>query len=154
MTWTKRLLLAQAFEDVGMTALITDLTSDQLTSAVRSLDLMMASWSARGVRCGYPMPDGTDGSDMDAPLILPDSAVAAICLNVAVRLAPRFGKEVALEIKREAMDAYATMAAKVAHPNKMRSPAMIAGAGSKTSAGMTVADPEPLTADPGTLDLY
>mgnify|MGYP003525752305 CR=1 FL=1 len=53
MGWTKRQFVTQAFEEIGLAAYVFDLTPEQLQSALRRLDSMMASWNAKGIRLGY-----------------------------------------------------------------------------------------------------
>ena len=50
MGWTKRQYIEQAFEEVGLAAYVFDLTPEQLQSALRKLDAMMAEWNAKGLR--------------------------------------------------------------------------------------------------------
>ena len=48
MGWTKRQFVAQAFEEIGLASYVFDLTPEQLQSALRRLDTMMAAWNALG----------------------------------------------------------------------------------------------------------
>lgn len=56
MGWTKRQFVTQAFEEIGLASYVFDLTPEQLDSALRRLDTMIASWNALGIRLGYPLP--------------------------------------------------------------------------------------------------
>ena len=56
MGWTKRQFIEQAFEEIGLAAYVFDLTPEQLQSALRRLDAMMAGWNTNGIRIGWPMP--------------------------------------------------------------------------------------------------
>lgn len=132
MGWTKRQFVTQAFEEIGLAAYVFDLTPDQLQSAVRRLDSMMASWNAKGIRLGYPTPSDPDDSDLSEQTNVPDSANEAIYLNLGIRLAPGFGKTVSTETKASAKAAYDTLLSRAAMPVEQQLPGnMPSGAGNK-----------------------
>jgi len=64
MSWTKRQFITQAFEEIGLAAYVFDLTAEQLDSALRRMDSMVAGWNANGVRIGYPLPGSPEDSDL------------------------------------------------------------------------------------------
>lgn len=120
MGWTKRQFITQAFEEIGLAAYVFDLTPDQMESALRRLDAMVAGWAANGVRIGYPLPGSPGASDINADSGVPDWCAEAIYLGLAVRLAPAYGKQVAPETKQFADMAYSSMANQVALPTLER----------------------------------
>lgn len=120
MSWTKRQFITQAFEEIGLAAYVFDLTPEQLDSALRRLDAMIAGWNANGVRINYPLPNSPEDSDLDQPSGVPDSANEAIYLNLAVRLGPSLGKTVAAETRIAADMAYNNLANQVAFPTLER----------------------------------
>lgn len=120
MSWTKRQFITQAFEEIGLAAYVFDLTPDQLDSALRRMDAMVAGWNANGVRINYPLPNSPQDSDLDQASGVPDFANEAIYLNLAVRLGPSFGKTVAQETRIAADMAYNNMANQVAFPTPER----------------------------------
>jgi len=132
MGWTKRQFVTQAFEEVGLAAYVFDLTPEQLQSALNRLDSMMASWNAKGIRLGYPIPSSPQNSDLDEATNVPDSANEAIYLNLGIRIAPGFGKAVAVETKASAKMSYDTLLALAAMPPEQQLPGMMpAGSGHK-----------------------
>lgn len=132
MGWTKRQFINQAFEEVGLAAYVFDLTPDQLQSAMRRLDSMMAAWNAKGIRLGYPIPSSPDDGDLDTETGVPDSANEAIYLNLGIRLAPGFGKVVSNDTKMSAKSSYDTLLARAAMPAEQQFPGtMPLGAGNK-----------------------
>lgn len=132
MGWTKRQFVTQAFEEIGLAAYVFDLTPEQLESALRRLDSMMASWNAKGVRLGYPIPSSPQDSNLDEETNVPDSANEAIYLNLSIRLAPGFGKVVSTEAKSVAKMSYDTLLSRAAFPPEMQLPGtMPSGAGNK-----------------------
>lgn len=120
MGWTKRQLVTQAFEEIGLAAYVFDLTPEQLQSALRRMDSMVAGWNSNGVRIGYTLPSSPDASDIDADSGVPDYANEAIFLGLACRIAPSYGKTVSAETKAWADTAYSNMANQVAIPTPER----------------------------------
>lgn len=120
MSWTKRQIITQAFEEIGLAAYVFDLTPEQLDSALRRLDAMVGGWNANGVRIAYPLPSSPQDSDLDQDTNAPDFAVEALYLGLAVRLAPGFGKVPSPETKMFADMAYSNMANQVAIPTPER----------------------------------
>lgn len=132
MGWTKRQFVTQAFEEIGLAAYVFDLTPEQMQSALRRLDSMMASWNAKGIRLGYPTPTDPQNSDLDEQTNVPDSSNEAVYLNLAIRLAPGFGKTPSPETKSSAKAAYDTLMSLAAMPVEQQLPGtMPAGAGNK-----------------------
>lgn len=132
MGYSKRQFVAAAFEEIGLASYVFDLQPEQLQSALRRLDAMMADWNGKGIRLGYPLPGSPQYSDLDEPSEVPDWANEAIITNGAIRIAPGFGKQVMPETKAIAKDSYNTLLARAAMPFEQQLPAtMPAGAGNK-----------------------
>ena len=134
MGWTKREFITQAFEEIGLASYDFDLTPDQMQSALRRLDAMIAGWNANGVRIGYPLPGSPGASDISADTGVPDFAVEAIYFGLAVRLAPAFGKTLSQDTKQMADMAYNSMASRTAMltPERQMPQTMPRGAGAKS----------------------
>jgi len=132
MGWTKKQILEQAFEEIGIASYIFDLTPDQLMSAVRRLDMMVASWYAKNIRIGYPLPVSPNNSHMEQDIDTPLQANEALVLNLAVRLAPSYGKQVSPETKATAKLLYDQLLVQAAAPFEMQYPRTLPlGAGYK-----------------------
>jgi hypothetical protein len=132
MGWTKRQFIEQAFEEIGLASYVFDLTPEQLQSALRRLDTMIAAWNALGIRIGYPLPSSPQFSDLDAQSEVPDSANEAIITNLAIKLAPSYGKQVMPDTKATAKETYNTLLSRAAMPMEQQMPAtMPSGAGNK-----------------------
>ena len=132
MSYTKREFIAAAFEEIGLASYVFDLQPQQFEYALRRLDSMMASWNAFGVRLGYPLPSSPDLSDIDDESGVPDSANEAIIANLAVRIAPSYGKQVMPDTKATAKMTYNTLMSRAAAPLEQQMPGtMPAGAGNK-----------------------
>lgn len=132
MGWTKRQFVTQAFEEIGLAAYVFDLNPEQLDSALRRLDTMLASWNAKGIRLGYPLPSSPQDSSLDEQTLVPDSANEAIYTNLAIRLAPGFGKTPSVDTKATAKASYDVLLSLAAMPTEMQMPSTLpVGAGNK-----------------------
>lgn len=132
MGYSKRQFVSAAFEEIGLASYAFDLQPQQLESALRRLDAMLASWNALGIRLGYPLPSSPEFSDIDAESEVPDSANEAIITNLAVKLAPSYGKQVMPETKATARETYNTLISRAVLPMEQQLPGtMPAGAGNK-----------------------
>lgn len=120
MTWTKRQLITQAYEEIGLALYVFDLTPEQLESARRRLNAMVAGWNANGVRINFPLPADADSDDIDQECGIPDYAIEALYLGLALRLAPSIGKTVSPETKQFADMAYSNLANQTAIPTPER----------------------------------
>ena len=133
MSWTKRQYVEQAFAEIGLAGYIFDLTPEQLQTALRQLDSMMAAWNAKGIRLGWPMPSSPQNSDLDDVTDITDAANEAIYCGLAVRIAPGFGKTVGGQTQFFAKQAYDQLLSIAATPLEKQLPGtMPAGSGNKT----------------------
>jgi hypothetical protein len=127
---TKRQLIEAAHAELGLADYVFDLPAEQLQLALSRLDAMMAEWNGNGLRLGYAIPGNVEGGDLDTDAGVPDRAWEAIVLNLAIRLAPQFGKQVATETKAGASKALNMLYGKVL-PGQVSLGRTIAGAGNK-----------------------
>lgn len=93
MSWTKRQLVEEAFDLIGLSSYTFDLQPEQYQSALRKLDAMMAQWLSRGLNLGYALSGSPSESDLDSDSGVPVLAVSAIYHNLALQLATAFGKQ-------------------------------------------------------------
>lgn len=132
MGYTKRQFVTAAFEEIGLADYVFDLQPEQLEGALRRLDAMIAEWNAQGVRLGYAMPSSPQDSDLDEPTLVPDSAWEAIIANLAVRIAPGYGKTVSPDTKAIAKNAYNVLLQRATFPLEKQLPeTMPIGQGNK-----------------------
>jgi hypothetical protein len=94
---------------------------------------MVAGWNANGARIGWPLPSQPGESDIDAQTNAPDIANEAIYANLAVRLAPAFGKVVLPELKQLANTSYSNLLNQIIDlpPERQMPSTMSQGAGNK-----------------------
>jgi len=151
MSYTKRQLVEAAMAEIGLASYAFDLLPEQRELALRRLDSMMAEWNSRGLRLGYPVPDDPASSDIDTDSNLPDAAWEAVITNLALRMAPSYGKQVNIETKVTARHALNTILARASMPSEMKLPAMPAGAGNKYIDDPFLSEPtDDLVAGPDT----
>lgn len=122
MGWTKRQLVNQAFDMIGLSSYEFDIQPNQLQAGLRQLDAMIATWYAMNIQIGYPLPTSPDDSDLDTDTQVPDAAIEAIYANLALRLAPTYGKMVTKEVKQAAKLGYQSLLRKAATPREMQFP--------------------------------
>jgi hypothetical protein len=132
MGWSKQQFIEQAFAEIGLAGYVFDLSPEQLQTALRQLDSMVASWNALGIRLGYPLPGSPQYSDISAETNVPDSSNEAIYLNLASRIGAGFGKQISPETKQFARMAYNTLLSLSGVPPEMQLPGTLpSGAGNK-----------------------
>ena len=120
MAYTKRDIVNRAFEEIGLAAYVYDLAPQQLEGALQRLDAMMATSNGKGIRLRYPLPSSTAASDMNQDIGVPDDALEAMHLNLAVRIAPGYGKTVSPDTKANAQLAYKALLSRSTFPVEMQ----------------------------------
>jgi hypothetical protein len=113
--YSKKQFIDAAFEEIGLARYTFDVSPEQEESALRLLDSMMAEWNASGVRIAYPLSD-PDNSEIDAPTNVPDAAYEAIRTNLALKLAPQYGRQVMPATMRSGNQALQVLRARFAVP--------------------------------------
>lgn len=136
MGYSKQQFVHAALEELGLAAYVFDVQPEQLESAMRRLDSMMAEWNGRGIRLGYPIPGSPEFSSLDEPSNVPDSANEAIITNLAIKLAPSYGKQVSAQTMSAAAVAFQTIMQRSIEDVEMKLPGnMPTGAGNKRQYG-------------------
>jgi len=132
MGYSKRQFIEAALAEIGLASYAFDLQPEQLEAARQRLDAMMADWNGKGIRLGYPIPVSQQDGSIDEQTNVPDSAYEAIICSLAIRLAPRYGKQVMNETKATAKQGYETLMQRATFPLEQQFPnTMPSGAGNK-----------------------
>ena len=137
MSWTKRQFIVAALEEIGLASYVFDILPEELESALRRLDAMMADWNVKGIRIGYPLSSIANSSVAQATGV-PDSANEAIISNLGMRLAPSYGVMVPREVKISAKNGLMTLLTRagVIQPREKQLPSTLpVGAGNKPWRG-------------------
>lgn len=151
--WTKRQLIEQAFAEIGLGGSF-NVSPDELEDGLRRLDSMMATWDSKGILLGYLLPSSPDESDIGSAAGIPDTANEAVYMNLAIRLAPSYGKNLAQDTRNTARQAYDQLLVVAARPaqQQLRN-SLPRGAGNKPWRGSGPFFPAPAdTLDGGSDD--
>ena len=106
MGYSKLQFVNAAFAEIGLASYVWNLTPEEQQSASQRLDAMMASWAGKNINLGFPLPTQPENSDLNSETNVPNWANQAIITNLAVLLAPQYGKAVAQETTRMAREEY------------------------------------------------
>ena len=131
MSYTKKEFIQSAFEEIGLADYEYDLSPEEYQSALRKLDQMIASWNSIGVTLGYPLPSSPRDSNLNDNSNVPDSANEAIVTNLAIRIAPLFGKVASNDTKTMAKSTYENLTRLATVPQEMTLNTTVQGAGYK-----------------------
>ena len=133
MSWTKRQIITQAFGELGLASYVFNLTADELQDAMRRLDTMMGIWTTRNIIFDtvYPQPATYGAGDLDDDTNAPDDALEPMFLNLAIRLAPSFGKTPSPDTRSAAKSGYTTLLGQYAVGAQVSLKGTIKGAGAK-----------------------
>ena len=97
---TKLSIVQQALGEIGLGTYVFDPSPEQLQAALERLERLAAQWDGVGIRKGYSL-----GNDIAAESGLPDTAIDAYALHLALRLAPSYGKQISPTLMVAAKDA-------------------------------------------------
>jgi hypothetical protein len=132
MSYKKGEIVQASLDAIGISDYEFDVTPGELESGVRKLDAMMGYLSDKGVILSYPISDKYDGSASDEESNIPDVAIEAVITNLALRLAPSYGKQVPMELRSTAKTSLNQLYAVSAAPRKRPIPSIPKGAGYKS----------------------
>jgi len=133
MSYSKKEFVIAALTELGIADYEYDIEPGELQQGAQRLDAMVADWNAKGVRLPYPLPGSPADTDPTEKTNVPDHANETIITNLAVRLGPSYGKEVARDTKAIAKRAYESLLRLAAIPGTRQFPqTMPMGQGNKT----------------------
>ena len=116
MLLTKRQLIDMSMEELGIASYVFDSSPGQYQFALMRLEMLVAGWNANGIRLSYPLASSADISTLNDMFQVPNYALEALTLNLALRLAPSYRVVPSILTKLSADRAYARMANQVAQP--------------------------------------
>ena len=131
MSYTIRQFVESALEELGLAAYNFDASPDQFSSAAKRLNSMLAEWNAKSIRLGATLYGNPNDIDLDADSNVPDNANEAIITNLALRVAPMYGKSPMPGTALNAKRAYDAMLLAFSQPVEMQLGEMPSGAGNK-----------------------
>lgn len=92
MSWTKRQILDDAFSEIGMAGYLFDLSPEDMQVALNRLDSFIAQWESDGIYTGYMVNDDPNTIDIDGDSGIESGLVLPVIKNLAVEIAPSYGK--------------------------------------------------------------
>ncbi len=111
-SWTKRQIVDEALEEIGISSYDFDSTAHNLQSALRRLDSMMAIWIDKKIIFTpdeYPYFTDPELSELDQDTNAPGEAIEPMFLNLAVLIAPGYGKTVSRQTKINAKAGFSNL---------------------------------------------
>ena len=131
MSWTKKQLIDYAFNELGLASYTYDMMPEQYQIALNKLDAMLALWNSAGLNISYNLTS-INSNSIEQDSGLADFMNEAVYLNLAIKLAPSFGKIVMPETKVSAKQAYSMALNKLVKPAPLqRDYFAIAGSGNQ-----------------------
>lgn len=86
-------LVKQALAKLAITGFDTEVNPEEIRAGVITLEELMAAWDASGIQIGYAFAPEAEAALAEAPSNVPDIARKAIINQLAIELAPQYGKE-------------------------------------------------------------
>ena len=99
-TSTKRQIVDMAYEECALSGYEFDVTPEELQSALRRLDTLMAEWQGAGLRMGYNFPASIGTGNLDDWSGVPDACMDTAAKYLAMRIAPRMNKSLGAEARQ------------------------------------------------------
>lgn len=121
-TATKRLVVGLAFEECRLAGWEFDLTPDELNSALTKMDVLMDEWAVSGINLGYNSPFVPGHGDLEDEIGIPNAALHAVALYLALRVSPQMGKTLSPETRKALSDAMSNLRAMTISIPQMRLP--------------------------------
>jgi hypothetical protein len=124
---TKLEIITDALGEIGLGRYVFDTSPERLQTALHRLDGMAAEWDGKGIRVGYNL-----GGDINSDSGIPDTNRECFVLNLAVRIGPGFGKNVSVDTKVAAKNAWSALYVSMGRqPVQARPPHLPVGAGNR-----------------------
>lgn len=133
MSYTKGEIVHGALAEIGLAEYEFDISPEEIVAGIRRLDSMMASWSDSGIVASYPLTNLYDSAAIDENSNIPDVAREAVITNLALRLAPSYGKQISPDLRVAAKSSLNTLMRFYSRPVERQLPSMPAGAGYKAT---------------------
>lgn len=151
---TKRYIVDGAFNELGLAGYIFNLSGDDIMSVLRQLDGLVATWEAQGLTIGWVFSTDPTTSTPSSEVIIPDSALQALTVNLAVIVAPSHGKQISIDTRGNAIRSLNALRSYVVSIPKMQYPDNLPlGQGNKNWNTRYFMPAESITANSQELDL-
>jgi hypothetical protein len=136
MGYTRRQIINASLEEIGLDPINFDITSSEYQRCLRRLDSLISKWKNKNIDLGYVVSENPSEIDIDAETEIESTAWDAVYLNLAVSIAPSFGKKLFSESLKNAQNAYNILLRKgIASQSVSYPQSLPRGAGSKAFYG-------------------
>lgn len=98
-TATKRLVINMAYDEVRLAVPEFQINPSELNTQLTKLDMLMDEWAVSGIYLGYNAPRVPGTGDLEDEIGIPNAALHATSLYLALRISPAFGKALSAETK-------------------------------------------------------
>ena len=131
MSWKKDEIVRHALEELGIPQM--DAGAQEIESGVNRLNLLLAGLNAEGIRLGAPLSNSPKDLTANQSTDIPDWAVRAVITNLALDLAPSYGKTPAHTTLMAASQGKSTLRGQTGYPvpNQVLSSNLPRGAGNR-----------------------
>jgi len=109
-SYTKREIINASLEEIGLSPDELDITSAENQRVGRNLEALVKQWLLNGVEINYNFASDIHNPDLSEATELSHYALQALSLNLAIRIAPSFGKQILPDTKENAVVAYNILA--------------------------------------------
>ena len=130
MAWSKLDIIGAALAEIGLGGYVFDATAQEKQDFLSRLDAMMASWQDDGINSGYGVEDDPSADTITGDSGIGQEYVRAVIVNLAVEMAPSYGKQVLQQTLFAARKSYSQALRITTPPIKSVNPTAVpAGAG-------------------------
>tara|TARA_R110000850_G_scaffold149147_1_gene271636 strand:+ start:130 stop:570 length:441 start_codon:yes stop_codon:yes gene_type:complete len=130
MAWSKLDIIGAALAEIGLGGYVFDATAQEKQDFLSRLDAMMASWQDDGINTGYGVEDDPSADTITGDSGISQEYVRAVIVNLAVEMAPSYGKQVMQQTLFAARKSYSRALRGGTPPVKSVNPTAVpAGAG-------------------------
>jgi len=120
MSESKRRVIENSLGKIGYNTYTFDLQPEHYSDALSILDGMVAQWGLVGNYVRAPISDNPDDSDLDEDSNIPVAFLEAVKCNLALALAPLYGKEPSRQLIQQAKDGKDMLLIHAAKPEEMQ----------------------------------
>lgn len=113
----KKAFVEQAFNELGLTSYVFQLQAEDIQQGLNLLESRIAQFDAQGIFLNWPFADDAFAVDGTEEVNLPPYALAGVVAQLAIDLAPLYGKTVNPATLIKAKTGYETMISIGAVPN-------------------------------------
>ena len=128
MSKTKGDLAIEVFNLLAMNDGLTEPTPGEVSYVMQRMEQTVAQWEKKGIHLGYKYADPAYGPDTNDESGVFDTDESAVTTNLAVIVAPKFGRSASPDVKSQAKESYELLFT-TELPTRQQNPNMPSGQG-------------------------